>query len=52
MKVTASAVIQGADLAPEDAKLLVRYADHLERSPLTGHSPRTCLGAIHASITR
>jgi hypothetical protein len=33
-------------LTPENAALLAEYADHLERSPLTGHSPRTYLGAV------
>jgi hypothetical protein len=37
-------------LTPENAGLLARYADHLERSPLTGYSPRTYLGAVRAYI--
>ncbi len=32
-----SAVAQPAGLAPEDAELLAKYADHLQRSPLPGH---------------
>ncbi len=39
---------QRAGLTPENAELLARYAGHLERSPLIGHSPRTYLGAIRA----
>jgi integrase/recombinase XerC len=31
--------------------LLAEYAAHLERSPLTGHSPRTYLGAVRAYLT-
>jgi integrase/recombinase XerC len=37
---------QRVGLTPENAELLVKYASHLERSPLTGHSPRTYLGAV------
>ena len=37
---------QRAGLTPENAELLAEYAGHLERSPLTGHSPRTYLGAV------
>lgn len=32
-----SAVAQPAGLAPENAELLAKYADHLQRSPLPGH---------------
>jgi hypothetical protein len=46
----ASAVTQHAGLTPENAELLARYAGHLGRSPLTGHSPRTYLGAIRAYL--
>src|SRR6516225_5789318 len=42
---------QRAGLTPENAELLAAYAGHLERSPLTGHSPRTYLGAIRAYLT-
>ena len=37
-------------MTPENAELLARYAGHLERSPLTGHSPRTYLGAVLADL--
>jgi len=47
----ASAVVQPADLTPENAALLAEYADHLEHSPLSGHSPRTYLGAVRAYLT-
>ena len=46
----ASAVAQAAELTPENAELLAEYADHLERSPLTGHTPRTYLGAVRAYL--
>jgi site-specific recombinase XerC len=46
----ASAVVQPTKLTPENAMLLAEYASHLERSPLTGHSPRTYLGAIRAYL--
>jgi len=29
-----------------NAELLEEYAGQLERLPLTGHSPLTCLGAV------
>ena len=31
--------------------MLAEYARRLERSPLSGHSPRTYLGAIRAYLT-
>jgi site-specific recombinase XerD len=37
-------------LTPENAELLAKYADHLEHSPLTGHTPRTYLGAVRAYL--
>jgi site-specific recombinase XerD len=46
----ASAVAQTPELTPENAKLLAEYADHLEHSPLTGHTPRTYLGAVRAYL--
>jgi site-specific recombinase XerC len=46
----AGAVAQSAELTPENAELLAKYAGHLERSPLSGHSPRTYLGAIRAYL--
>ena len=47
----ARAAAQAADLTPENAALLAGYAGHLQRSPLTGHTPRTYLGAIRAYLT-
>ena len=41
---------QPTGLTPENAELLAEYADHLERSPLTGHSPHTYLGAIRGDL--
>jgi len=49
VKVTGTAGA-AAGLTPENAELLARYAGHLERSPLTGHSPRTYLGAVRAYL--
>jgi hypothetical protein len=37
-------------MTPENAELLAHYAGHLERSLLTGHSPRTYLGAVLACL--
>ena len=31
--------------------LLAKYAGQLERLPLTGHSPRICLGAVSACLS-
>ncbi len=45
-----SAVTQTPELTPENAELLAKYADHLEHSPLTGHTPRTYLGAVRAYL--
>jgi integrase/recombinase XerC len=47
----ANTSVQPAELTPENAALLAEYAAHLERSPLTGHSPRTYLGAVRAYLT-
>jgi site-specific recombinase XerC len=47
----ARAATQPAELTPENAKLLAEYARRLERSPLSGHSPRTYLGALRAYLT-
>ena len=47
----ASAVVQAAELTPENTKLLAGYADHLEHAPLSGHTPRTYLGAVRAYLT-
>ena len=30
--------------------MLAEYADHLEHSPLTGHTPRTYLGAVRTYL--
>ncbi|MGH3201344.1 MAG: tyrosine-type recombinase/integrase [Streptosporangiaceae bacterium] len=38
-------------MTPENATVLAEYADHLVHSPLTGHSPRTYLGAVRAYLT-
>ena len=38
-------------LTPENTALLTEYAAHLEHSPLSGHSPRTYLGAVRAYLT-
>ncbi len=46
----ADTVAQATELAPENAELLAEYAGHLDRSPLTGHSPRTYLGAVRAYL--
>ena len=35
---TVSAVAQPSELTPENAKLLTEYADHLQRTPLTGRA--------------
>ena len=44
------AASQAVDLTPENAELLAKYADHLEHSPLSGHSPRTYLGVVRAYL--
>jgi integrase/recombinase XerD len=46
-----SARRERAELTPENAELLAGYAVHLERTPLSGHTPRTYLGAIRAYLT-
>ena len=46
----ASAVAQPSELTPENAPLLGEYADHLQHSPLAGHTPRTYLGAVRAYL--
>lgn len=47
----ANARHQHAELTPENAAVLAEYAGHLEHSPLSGHSPRTYLGAVRAYLT-
>ncbi|SRR5579871_777711 len=42
---------QHPGLTPENTALLSEYAAHLEHSPLSGHSPRTYLGAVRAYLT-
>ena len=42
--------MQPDELTPENAALLAEYAAHLEHSPLTGHTPRTYLGAVRAYL--
>jgi hypothetical protein len=49
-ETAADTVAQPTELTPENAELLVKYTGHLERSPLTGHSPRTYLGAVRAYL--
>jgi hypothetical protein len=44
------ATAQRTGLTPENAELLAKYGGHFERSPLTGHSPRTYLGAVRAYL--
>jgi site-specific recombinase XerD len=39
-----------AVLTPENAAVLAEYADHLEHSPLSGHTPRTYFGAVRAYL--
>ena len=46
----ARAVAQASELTPENAVLIAEYADHLEHSPLTGHTPRTYLAAIRSYL--
>jgi len=46
----ASTAPQHGELTPENAAVLAGYAAHLERSPLTGHSPRTYRGAVRAYL--
>lgn len=46
----ASTVTQPAELTPENAELLAEYANHLQKMPLRGHTPRTYLGAIRAYL--
>jgi site-specific recombinase XerD len=46
----ASAAAEAPELTPENADLLAKYSDHLEHSPLTGHTPRTYLGAVRAYL--
>jgi site-specific recombinase XerD len=40
-----------AILTPENAAVLAEYANHLEHAPLSGHTPRTYLGAVRAYLT-
>jgi len=46
----ASRADQRAELTPENTALLAGYAEHLAHSPLSGHSPRTYLGAVRAYL--
>jgi integrase/recombinase XerC len=46
----AGTVMQPAGLTPESTALLAEYAIHLERTPLSGHTPRTYLGAVRAYL--
>lgn len=45
-----STAAETPELTPENATLLAEYADHLEHSPLTGHTPRTYLGAVRGYL--
>jgi site-specific recombinase XerD len=47
----AGTAAQPPELTPENATLLAEYAAHLERAPLSGHTPRTYLGAVRAYLT-
>jgi site-specific recombinase XerD len=46
----AGTVAQPSELTPENTALLAQYAIHLDRAPLSGHTPRTYLGAIRAYL--
>jgi site-specific recombinase XerD len=46
----ASAARQRPELTPENTALLAEYEKHLERAPLSGHTPRTYLGAVSAYL--
>ena len=46
----AGTVAQLAELTPENTALLAEYATHLEHAPLSGHTPRTYLGAVRAYL--
>lgn len=47
---TASGLPQASGLTPENTVLLAEYAEHLKHMPLTGHTPRTYLGAVRAYL--
>ncbi len=47
---TASGQPQASGLTPENTALLAAYAEHLEHTPLTGHTPRTYLGAVRGYL--
>ena len=47
---TTGGAAQAPGLTPENAALLAEYATHLEHSPLSGHTPRTYLGAVRAYL--
>jgi site-specific recombinase XerD len=46
----AGTVAQPSELTPENTALLAEYATHLEHAPLSGHTPRTYLGAVRAYL--
>jgi len=46
----AGTVAQPSELTPENMALLAEYATHLEHAPLSGHTPRTYLGAVRAYL--
>jgi site-specific recombinase XerD len=41
---------QRPELTPENTVLLAEYEKHLARAPLSGHTPRTYLGAVSAYL--
>jgi integrase/recombinase XerC len=41
---------QHTDLTPENTALLAEYAAHLGHAPLSGHTPRTYLGAVRGYL--
>ena len=47
---TGRTAAQPAELTPENAALLAEYEIHLRRSPLSGHTPRTYLGAVRTYL--
>jgi hypothetical protein len=47
---TGSGLPQASGLTPENTAMLAEYAQHLKHTPLTGHTPRTYLGAVRAYL--
>jgi site-specific recombinase XerD len=46
----ARAAVQPPELTTENTVILAAYGDHLKHSPLTGHTPRTYLGAVRGYL--